>query len=344
MKQMSGRARHALAVACVMAVAGAAVGCGSSDSGSGSSAASRSSGDGLQGKKVFFLGCGSAVPYCAAQNKTVKADLAGTGAQLTVLESNYDPAVQSQQINQALSQHADLIAIVPATQAPLRPALIKAKAAKAPLLLLNNPPDPGMESFWTSWIGQDDAAEAKDSAQQMIDGLRKVGKTSGNILMVAGAPGAATTLRQKAFTEALEGSPYKIADQGNGQWDPVKATSVAQQLYAKWKSKGFVGVYGMSGAMAAGAVQAAKQSNLKTGVDSKGLIITGNNCDPTSIKAIQSGDMYADIKQSPVDDGHMAADAVKQYFEKGSLPKRIKSETPVINSATVARYAKDCTF
>jgi ABC-type sugar transport system substrate-binding protein len=332
-----------------MAVATAAVGCGSDDSGSSSNASSsasssKSSGGGLQGKKVFFLGCGSAVPYCAAQNKTVKADLARTGAQLTLLESNYDPAVQSQQMNQALSQHADIIALVPAAQAPLRPVLLKAKAAKVPVLLLFNAPEAGMRPLFTSWIGQDDAAEAKNSAQQMIEGLKKVGKTSGNILMVAGAPGGATTLRTKAFTEAINASPYKLADQANGQWDPVKATTVAQQLFAKWKDKGFVGVYGMSGAMAAGVVQAAKQSNLTTGADKKGLIITGNNCDPTSIKAIQSGDMYADIKQSPIDDAHLATGAVKQYFDKGSLPPRITSNTPVINARTVSQYAKACTF
>jgi simple sugar transport system substrate-binding protein len=352
MNQMTGRATRALAVAGVLVAVGAAAGCGSSSSNSssssgssgGTSTGSKASGSGLQGKKVFFLGCGSAVPYCAAQNKTVKADLAGTGAQLNLLESNYDPAVQSQQINQALSQKADIIALVPAAQAPLRPVLLKAKAAKVPVLLLFNAPEAGMQPMFTSWIGQDDAAEAKDSAQQMIEGLKKVGQNSGNILMVAGAPGGATTLRTQAFTEAIKGSPYKLADQANGQWDPVKATTVAQQLFAKWKSKGFVGVYGMSGAMAAAVVQAAKQSNLKTGVDSKGLIITGNNCDPTSIKAIQSGDMYADIKQSPIDDAHLATEAVKQYFEKGSLPPRITSHTPVINSTTVGQYAQACTF
>jgi ABC-type sugar transport system substrate-binding protein len=350
MNVMSSRATRALAVAGALAIATAAAGCGSNDSDSSSgsstasSAASKSSGGGLQGKKVFFLGCGSAVPYCAAQNKTVKADLAGTGAQLTVLESNYDPAVQSQQMNQALSQHADMIALVPAAQAPLRPVLTKAKAAKVPVLLLFNAPEEGMLPMFTSWIGQDDGAEAKNSAAQMIAGLKAAGKTQGNILMVAGAPGGATTLRTKAFTDAIKGSPYKLADKANGQWDPVKATTVAQQLFAKWKNKDLVGVYGMSGAMAAGVVQAAKQSNLTTGVDKKGLIITGNNCDPTSIKAIQSGDMYADIKQSPIDDAHLATGAVKQYFEKGSLPARITSNTPVINSETVSQYAKACTF
>jgi ABC-type sugar transport system substrate-binding protein len=351
MNVMSSRATRALAVAGALAIATAAAGCGSSDSDSSSgsstassSSASKSSGGGLQGKKVFFLGCGSAVPYCAAQNKTVKADLAGTGAQLTLLESNYDPAVQSQQMNQALSQHADMIALVPAAQAPLRPVLAKAKAAKVPVLLLFNAPEAGMQPMFTSWIGQDDGAEAKNSAAQMIAGLKTLGKSSGNILMVAGAPGGATTLRTKAFTDAIKASPYKLADKANGQWDPVKATTVAQQLFAKWKNKDLVGVYGMSGAMAAGVVQAAKQSNLPTGVDKKGLIITGNNCDPTSIKAIQSGDMYADIKQSPIDDAHLATGAVKQYFDKGSLPARITSKTPVINSQTVSQYAKACTF
>lgn len=332
----------------VVALAG--VGCGS-DSDSGSSSSSSSSGtsgtsasaDGLGGKKVFLLGCGSAVPYCAAQNKSFKSELSSTGANVSVLESNYDPAVQSQQLNQAISQQADIIALVPAVQEPLMPALTKAKTADIPVLLLNNPPDPAAESLFTSWIGQDDALEATQSAEQMIEGLGKIGKAEGNILVVAGAPGAATDLRRDAFTKAIEASSYKIIDEANGEWDPVKATSVAQQLFAKHKGD-FVAVYAMSGAMGAGVVQAAKQSNLPTGEADQGLIITGNNCDPTSIKAIQEGDMYADINQSPVDDGKAAADAVKTLFDEGSLPARITSDTPVINAETVDQYAENCTF
>src|SRR3954447_12376610 len=138
--------RYSIVAVGLSAVALAGAGCGSDDSGSsssssssGSPAAAKVSADGLSGKKVYLLGCGSAVPYCAAQNKTFKETLAGTGADVSVLESNYDPAVQSQQLNQAISQKADVIALVPAVQAPLMPALTKAKSADIPVLLLNNP-------------------------------------------------------------------------------------------------------------------------------------------------------------------------------------------------------------
>src|SRR3954453_9019242 len=119
-------------------------------------------------------------------------------------------------MKQALSQHADMIALVPAAQAPLRPVLAKAKAAKMPVLLLFNAPEAGMQPMFTSWIGQDDGAEAKNSPAQTNAGLKTLGKSSGNSLMVAGAPGGATTLGTKAFTDAIKASPYTRSGKANG--------------------------------------------------------------------------------------------------------------------------------
>jgi ribose transport system substrate-binding protein len=330
-----------------------AAGCGSSSSnsanGSGSASASASSGSSgsssLSGKKVFLLGCGSSVPYCAVQNTTFKKAFAGTGAQVTVLESNYDPTVQAQQIGQALSQQPAAIGLVAAVQSPEVPQLEKAKADHVPVFLMNNPPVPSsLTNMYTSWVGANDATEATTAAHALIAGLKAEGKNSGNIIEIQGAPGGATSIRQSAFLAAMKNSPYKVVDSGNGEWDPITAQKVAQQLLAKWQGKNVVGVYGMSGAMAAGVVQAAQQTNTPVGVAKKGLVIVGDNCAATSIKDIQNGSMYADIYQPPLVDGQVDAKAVKQLLSTGKVASRVQTTNPLITKGNVSKYAAACSY
>jgi ABC-type sugar transport system substrate-binding protein len=345
-----GRAALATSFAAVAVIA---VGCGSSSSGGSSSAqnaaATSSSGSSgsqsLSGKKVFLLGCGSSVPYCAVQNKTFKKEFESTGADVTVLESNYDPTVQAQQIGQALSQKPAAIGLVAAVQSPEVPELQKAKAAGVPVLLMNNPPVPAsLTSMYKSWVGANDQTEAVAAANALIAGLKAEGKTSGNIIEIQGAPGGATSIRQTAFTNAMKNSPYKIVDSGNGEWDPITAQKVSQQLLAKWQGKNVVGVYGMSGAMAAGVVQAAQQTHTPVGVAKKGLVIVGDNCSATSIKGIQNGSIYADIYQPPLVDGQVDAKAIKQLLASGTVPSRVETNNPLITKSNVAKYAAACSY
>jgi ABC-type sugar transport system substrate-binding protein len=105
-----------------------------------------------------------------------------------------------------------------------------------------------------------------------------------------------------------------------------------------------VGVYGMSGAMAAGVVQAAQQTSTPTGVAKKGLVIVGDNCAATSIKGIQDGSIYADIYQPPLVDGQVDAKAIQQLLSTGSLPSRVPTTNPLITKANVAKYAKACNY
>lgn len=351
----SKRGLAALATS-IAAVSLIAAGCGSSSSGGSSSSASSqnaaatsnpgsSGSQSLAGKKVFLLGCGSSVPYCAVQNKTFKQAFANTGAQVTVLESNYDPTVQAQQIGQALSQKPAAIGLVAAVQSPMVPELEKAKAAHVPVLLMNNPPVPtSLDQMYTSWVGANDATEATAAANALISGLKAEGKGSGNIIEIQGAPGGATSIRQSAFMTAMKNSPYKVVDSGNGEWDPITAQKVAQQLLSKWQGKNVVGVYGMSGAMAAGVVQAAQQTNTPVGVAKKGLVIVGDNCAATSIKDIKNGSIYADIYQPPLVDGQVDAKAVKQLLSSGSVPTRVQTSNPLITKANVAQSATACSY
>src|SRR5665213_3154521 len=64
---------------------------------------------GLAGKKVGLEFCTSANPFCNAWIKTFTAALQAQGATVTTLTSNFDPAVDAQNMSQLIAQKPDLI-------------------------------------------------------------------------------------------------------------------------------------------------------------------------------------------------------------------------------------------
>ena len=65
------------------------------------------------GKRVALLGTSNANPYIGAWTKTFTKFATDAGMKVTNLNSNYDAAVQSQQIDDAIAQKFDMIVFEP---------------------------------------------------------------------------------------------------------------------------------------------------------------------------------------------------------------------------------------
>ena len=63
---------------------------------------------------------------------------------VTNLSSNYDAAVQSQQVDDAIAQKFDMIVIVYVNDQAIIPALTRAKAANIPVVLVVTPAEEGI--------------------------------------------------------------------------------------------------------------------------------------------------------------------------------------------------------
>ena len=71
------------------------------------------------GKRVALLGTSNANPYIGAWAKTFTKFATDAGMKVTNLNSNYDAAVQSQQIDDAIAQKFDIIVWSTSTTRPL---------------------------------------------------------------------------------------------------------------------------------------------------------------------------------------------------------------------------------
>src|SRR5918996_119269 len=130
-----------------------------------------------EGKRVMLLGTANTNPYIGAWTSTFGKFATQAGMKVTNLSSNYDAAVQSQQVDDAIAQKFDMIVIVYVNDQAIIPALTRAKAANIPVVLVVVPLKKEYDELVTAYIGTDHAELGRLAAEGMVKGLKAEGKT-----------------------------------------------------------------------------------------------------------------------------------------------------------------------
>ena len=302
----------------------------------------------LDGKNVGVIICTNQNPFCAAWANSVKSGLEKQGANVTVLSSVFDPAVDAQNMNRLIADKPDLIISVPASASAIVPSYIRAKAAGIPILGAIGRQSPAGAKIVTAEARTDDPALGRFAAMNLVEGMRKAGYKTGNIIALTGtASQNNVTDRMATFKAYLKKFPqYKIVSIQDTNWDQATSAKVAQQLLSKYASKGGIqGAYGMADNMAIGIIQGAKQAGVPVGVTKKnGLIVTGSNCLAVGIKSIQAGIQYGTGTQAPQVEAALAVKVGSKILLGQSVPKVSYVQEQRITKANVAKFTKLCTF
>src|SRR6185436_43374 len=82
-----------------------------------------------EGKRIMLLGTTNTNPYINAWTSTFSKFATQAGMKVTNLSSNYDAAVQAQQVDDAIAQKFDMIVVIYVNDQAIIPALTRAKAA-----------------------------------------------------------------------------------------------------------------------------------------------------------------------------------------------------------------------
>lgn len=329
-----------LGVAAACTVLFVVAGCGS-----GGSSSSGSSGGSAKGKKVIFVTCPASNPNCNVLNQNVVKGIERSGAKVTTLESNFDAALQVQQLNHAIAQKPDLIVLEAIDTKSVAPSIRKAKAAGVPLINMDGPADPSVAAQTTAQILPDNKQLGRFAGQNIVDGLKAEGRKKANVVAITGTKASLITSdRMKGFNAVLAKTPqYKVVAVEDGDWDAVKSGKIAQELLAKYGSSGGIqGAYGMADYQAVPIIQAAKQAGVKVGVKNNGLIVTGSNCTKAGVVAVRKGDMFGSGTEDPVTQGLETGSWIAKYLEGKQIPKLVVLPQDRITKQTVDKYFKDC--
>ena len=139
------------------------------------------------------------------------------------------------------------------------------------------------------------------AATNLVEGLKKEGRTTANIFVVTGAQvQPEVAVRMDGFKSVMDKYPeYKIVDIQDGNWDQGKTADIARTLFAKYADKGGIqGAFGMADHQAAGIIEAAQQAGIPVGVDKNGLVVVGSNCFKIGTVNIGNGLQYGSATQA----------------------------------------------
>jgi ribose transport system substrate-binding protein len=296
-----------------------------------------------QAKRVAFLDGPVADKYVGGLTRSFTETAKANGLDVSVVQSPFDPALQAQQMDDAIAKKVDAIVMMIMSQKALLPALTRAKEAHIPVILINTPIT--QEDLYTAFVGEDSNAMGATAAKAMAEGLK--GRSSAKVAIIAGSmdEGIAPA-RVAAFKKEMENHPgISVVAVEETHWAPPEAERAAGQLLARFSGQGGLdGIYAMNDPLANGAVQGAQSAGVKLGTGKGELVVVGGNCLAMGVAYIEQGTMYATLYHTPVNMGHDAGNAVVKILKGEQVPKK-QSRTPeIITKANVEKYKTECTF
>ena len=271
--------------------------------------------------------------YQTTYEKAFKeAAAAAEGVETIVLDAGGDVARQIAQMQDLIQQKVDAIIIWPTNGKAMVPAVRKAHKAGIPVIVTNsNIADEGKE-FIASFSGPDNITQGVYSAEMMCDALR--GK--GQIVQISGQPGYTTAIeRQKGFEDRLAVAcpGVKIMETQPGDWNREKSQRVMENFLTKYDK--IDGVYSGDDNMGVGALNAAIAAK-RVGE----IIFIGATNFAVGYEAMERGEYYGSIYQSPVDDAKNALKTAMDVVNGKDVPALNYFDTPKITHGVLDKYSK----
>jgi D-xylose transport system substrate-binding protein len=291
-------ARVAVALAAVALLAGA---CATTDDGGGGG------GGGGGGEKVIalLLPETKTARYEAADRPLFEAKVKALCADCRIIYSNADQKADQQQnqADAALTNGAKVMVLDPVDSASAASIVSKAKAQSVPVIsydrLITNADVDYYISFDNEKVGQ-------LQAESLVSKLKEDGESSGDIVMINGAP---TDNNAKLFKQGahsvLDGSGFKVGKEyDTPDWSPDKAQDEMDQAITALGKNGFVGVYAANDGTAGGAIAAMKGA----GIDPASRPVTGQDAELAAIQRILEGEQYMTVYKAIKPEAEKAAE------------------------------------
>ncbi len=298
-----------------------------------------------QGKRIANIVTSTKNPFVAALSSTLEKEGEALGMKVLTLNTNYDAAVQAQQINEAVAQKYDMITLLPLDPRAVVPALTRAKEAGVPVVLVNSPIDPAYDDLFLSFVGEDHEVLGRIAGETLIKAVkdRKSAKTA----IISGTMSESTPqMRLKGFKEAVQKEPkIQIVATEDAHWDMANSERIAGQLFARYAAQGGLdAMYVMADNMAHGVIQAAKAAEIPLGTADGKLVLVSLTCMKFGIDHIRAGEQYSTATQMPARTGKAAIELIAAHFNGQSVPKRKILPMEAITKDNVETYAAACTY
>jgi ABC-type sugar transport system substrate-binding protein len=245
--------------------------------------------------KVGFAQTESNNPWRIAQTESMKAEAEKLGHQFVYTDAAGSAAKQVADVNSMIAQGVDVIFLAPREEKPLIPAVMAAKKAGIPVILLDRTVDPSLAkpgADYLTFIGSDFVEEGKRIAEWLIQNAN--GKTK--IIELEGTTGSSPANdRKKGFDDAIKAAGgFEIVASQSGDFARDKGRQVAEALLQAHPDANVI--YAHNDEMAMGAISAIEAAGKVPGKDILVLSIDGGK---EAVQAVVDGKINAVVECNP---------------------------------------------
>lgn len=281
--------------------------------------------------KVGFAQTESNNPWRIAQTESMKAEAAKLGYQFVYTDAAGSAAKQVADVNSMIAQGVDLIFLAPREEKPLIPAVLAAKKAGIPVILLDRSVDPKLAvagKDYVTFIGSDFVDEGKRVAEWLVKNAN--GKTK--IIELEGTTGSSPANdRKKGFDEAIKAAGgFEIVASQSGDFARDKGRQVAEALLQAHPDANVI--YAHNDEMALGAIAALEAAGKKPGTDVLVLSIDGGK---EAVQAIADGKIGAVVECNPRF-GPIAYETLKRYAGGEKIEAWVKNKDKFYDTSNAA--------
>jgi ribose transport system substrate-binding protein len=283
--------------------------------------------------KVGFSQVETNNPWRIAQTESLKAEAARLGHELVYTDAGGSEAKQIADVESMIAQKVDLIFLAPRSEKPLAEAVLKAKEACIPVIMLDRDVDhsiaaPGKD--YVTMIGSDFVAEGKNVAQW----LAKTTGEKATIIELEGTVGSSPAIdRKKGFDDEIKNYPnMQIVASQTGDFARDKGRQVAETLLQAHPD--VTAIYAHNDEMAMGAIAALEAAGKVPGQD---VIVVSIDGTKDAAQAILDGKMGATSECSPKF-GPKAFETMLAYANGETFPPKIVNPDRFFDATNVAEY------
>lgn len=245
--------------------------------------------------RVGFAQAESNNPWRIAQTESMRAEATKRGHQLVYTDAAGSSAKQVSDVNSMIAQRVDLIFLAPREEKPLVPAVMAAKRAGIPVILLDRRVDeaqakPGRD--YVCFIGSDFIAEGRRAGEWLVGEM----KGQATIIELQGTTGSSPANdRRNGFAEALKSAPgMRIVASQSGNFLRDRGRQVAETLLQA--NQGANAIYAHNDEMAVGAIAAIEAAGRVPGKD---VVIVSVDGTRDALQAIIDGKIGATVECNP---------------------------------------------
>lgn len=253
-------------------------------------------------------------PFFVSIREGIEEKAKEEGAEVVISDAQNDSSVQSNQIEDLITQKVDLIIINPVDSTAISSSVQKANEANIPVICV----DRGSEDGEVLSLVSSNNVEGGKMAGEFI--LEKVGENA-EVIQLEGIPGASSTReRGQGFAEATEGKINLVASQP-ANFDRAEGLTVMENLLQAHPD--VKAVFSQNDEMALGAIEAIKASG-------KDIVVVGFDGNDDAVEAVKNGELAATVAQQPKEMGKLAMENAINHLKGETIEAQIDSPLELV--------------